>query len=149
MEAIHGVFILLAALVLAIVGGLFLLFRLFSLVRVMISKQSDEITKRLDNVIEGQRLSMILKLEPASLKINPEQFEPQKEKVKARLLEAFEMERHPYPETLAYCIFNRSGLNVFVEGKTLLVAQKALARLIVNDDKESAKVFLGELVDKL
>lgn len=107
------------------------------------------ISGRLDAIVEGQRLSTILRLEPASLKVSPEQFEANKLQLRARILRAVEEVTHPDPGTQAYCVLERSGWSQFVEGSTRLAAQTALARLIVNNDKSGQRAFCEELVDKL
>ena len=108
-----------------------------------------EVLKKLDCVIEGQRLSAVLKLEPASLKIKPEDFEANKPVLKTKLLKCLDSERSPDADTKAFCILNHSGWDAFVESETRRNAQVALSRLIANEDKAAAVWFLEELVDKL
>jgi hypothetical protein len=106
-------------------------------------------TLRLDRIIEGQRLSTIIKLEPTSLEISPEDFEANKEILKQKLLDVFAEEKHPSPSTRAYCILNHSGYDIFVEGNTRLKIQNALARLLVNNNTTKTKRFLGKIVKQL
>ncbi|MDO8655068.1 MAG: hypothetical protein Q7R48_01415 [bacterium] len=112
--------------------------------------QSAKATKeRLSHIIEGQRLSAILRIEPSKLEIDPARFEADKEKLKTRAINALHSERHPQPETQAFLVLKASGLYEFLDGMTALSLQKALARLIVNEDRETAEALLGEVIDQL
>lgn len=107
------------------------------------------IVSELRRLTEGQRLSTVLSISPASLKIDPSVFEPKRSAVRERMLKEFETQNHPNPGTRAYCILDHSGWEKFVDAKTFLAAQNALGRLLVNDDKVAARSFVEELVDKL
>lgn len=110
------------------------------------------ISRSLKEIVEGQRLSAVLSLSPASLKISPERFEANKGQLRKGLLRALkdsELKGYSEPSTRAFCILNASGWENFVEGDTRLAAQRALARLIVNGDEEGLRALCEELVDKL
>ena len=94
---------------------------------------------KLSKVIQGQRLSTIIRIEPATMKIFPKEFLPKKDLLKKKVLEAFQDEKHPCPDTLAFCILNHSGFNGFVEGSTRQNIQRALARLLVNEDEKQIR----------
>lgn len=112
-------------------------------------KKIDLILEKQGNIIESQRLSTILRLEPASLKISPEQFLANKAVVKNSLMYHLAREDSPQPDTRAFCILHHSGWRGFVDNDTSLKAQNGLARLLANKDKEGAMAFCEELVDKL
>lgn len=117
------------------------------------AQSNKQILDRLNALVESQRLSVILKLEPASLKISPEQFEPNKEGIKARMFQVLEQKKSAYrnddQNTYAYVVLNHSGWDNFVTGETRGDAQAALARLLANGDENAVKAFIEELVDKL
>ena len=137
-----GVMTLLLVLVLA---------RLGRVVRInrSIHQSNQELVTELRRIAEGQRLSMILTISPASLTIDPAEFEPQRPVIRERLLKALETEQHPNPGTLAYCILDHSGWKEFVDGKTFQSAQTALGRLLTNKNTAGAKRFLAALVNQL
>lgn len=108
-----------------------------------------EIVDQLRRIAEGQRLSMVLSIGPSSLTIDPAEFEPKRDAVRERLLKAFETEKHPNPDTRAYCILDHSGWGTFVDGKTFQSAQTALGRLLTNNDIEAARKFVAALADQL
>ena len=107
------------------------------------------ILARLDGVIEGQRLSVLLAIAPASLKVDPAKFEPNKERLKSLLLEKLATVQHPDPSTRAWCVLNHAGFEEFVDYDTSKGVKNALARLIVNGEMGEAQHFLREVVDKL
>ena len=103
-------------------------------------------------IVESQRLSTILRIEPASLKVDPAKFELNRERLKTRLLQELGDPRNPKdrdPATAAYCILNHSGLEDFVDYDTSKGIKSALARLITNGEMDEARRFLQEVVDKL
>ena len=53
----------------------------------------ERLSRRLEVLIEGQRLSTILRLEPASFKVTPEEFEPNRAAVKVALLAELKKQR--------------------------------------------------------
>lgn len=111
---------------------------------------STKVTReRLSHIIEGQRLSAILKIEPPELKIDPARFEADKGKLKTRAIIALHNERHPSPDTQAWLICERSGLLQFINSETAKSLRTALGRLIVNEDWEAAEALLGEVVNQL
>ncbi len=115
------------------------------------ARTNRQILEKLNTLVEGQRLSTILKLDPGkdAFKISPEQFEANKPAIKARLLQGLETEEHPDPDTLAYCVLDRGAYRNFVSAETASSVQKALGRLLVNGDNAATKAFLEEIVDKL
>ncbi len=104
----------------------------------------------LESIIEGQRLSTVLRLEPASLKVTPAEFEPNRAAVKIALLAELKKQWGRMDmSTRTYAVLQSSGWGVFVDNETFASARKALARLFANDDFVSAQKFCEELVDKL
>ncbi|MBI2514598.1 hypothetical protein HYV91_00175 [Candidatus Wolfebacteria bacterium] len=163
MDSVGTVAVLLMMLVMIVMGGLFLLglrkdlrslqggIETLLAGQPVIGQSLVAITESVRSLVESQRLSSVLSLSPASLKIDPAIFKANKEQLRTRLLRVLSEEKRdsiPAP-TWAYCVLEHSGWGKFVDGKTFLAAQAALTRLLANGDLEGAKALLGELVDKL
>ena len=104
----------------------------------------------LESIIEDQRLSTILRLEPASLKLDPAAFEARKPVIKAALLKELRKQWGKLDMgTRTFAVLTNSGWSAFVDNDTHNAARNALARLFANDDLASAETLCGELVDKL
>lgn len=86
---------------------------------------------------------------PATISIRPEDFQIRADKLREKLLEALENESHPNTGTLAYCILNRGGIYEMLESKSAQESQKALARLLNNNEKEATKRFLETLAESV
>lgn len=108
-----------------------------------------KIYQSLSRIAESNRLSVVLSIEGKNVKSVPEDFAPNKEVIKKRLLDALEKENHPNPDTLAYCILSHSGFESFVNGNAWTNSKKALSRLLTNGDMEKVKVFLTDIVNQL
>lgn len=104
---------------------------------------------QIGRVVDGQRLSIILDLKGGDLLIKPEQFEPQREKVLTALLQRIAEENNPDPETWAYCVLSKSGLDLFLESSAKQRLQKALGRLRVNGDMNGARALAHDIVKQL
>jgi len=138
---------LLATLILVVCSVVLELF-LISIIMHLI-KGVARIAREMNQIVESQRLSTVLRIEPTSLNVSPEQFEPNREVLKAALLERLEKEDHPNPPTRAYCILSDSGLLAFVNADTGIKIKDALTRLLANGDEEGAKNFLIKIVENL
>ena len=118
--------------------------------------QLDDIAEKMAAIVESQRLSTVLKIEPASLKVDPAKFEPNKERLLGRMIEELLVSKNWVPgnwkrdpSTAAFCVLNHSGFDQFVDAETRGGVQNTLARLIVNGEMDEARRFLQEVVDKL
>ncbi|OGZ01947.1 MAG: hypothetical protein A2946_04260 [Candidatus Liptonbacteria bacterium RIFCSPLOWO2_01_FULL_53_13] len=122
----------------------------------------EEIERKVGVVIGGQQLAGVLQIQPWSLKITPEEFAPNREKLKAKVNAEFpaminrvistsfsETTITRSPETCAYMILNRLGLDVFLSKDSLKKAQVAISRLVTNEDWEGIKKFLFDIIDYL
>ena len=125
------------------------MFVLLAAVLVVQVRSNEVIQKRLGHIIEGQRLSVVLKIEPSEVKIDPARFEADKGKLTTRLIKALREEKHPQPETQAFMVLKVSGLSEFVNSETRRRLEAGLARLIVNEDWEGAETLLKEVVSQL
>ena len=96
------------------------------------------------------------------MKINAEELAPNREKLKAKVNAEFpaminrvistsfsETTITRSPETCAYMILNRLGLDVFLSKDSLKKAQVAISRLVTNEDWEGIKKFLFDIIDYL
>ena len=85
---------------------------------------------------------------PLVLPIKPENFVVNVEKLKKLLLERLEKEKSEDPYTKALCILDHAGLGSVVDGP-LSNLSKPLARLLINDDIDSAKKYLETLAESI
>lgn len=109
----------------------------------------ERIGELLTDILEGQRLSTILEIGPTSLRVKPEDFEPNRARLKARVAKTMTEKSHPNPETLAYCILEGTGLPLFLELEARNKLQKALGRLLANGDREKAELLLEDVIEQL
>jgi len=86
---------------------------------------------------------------PVRIDFDPKTLRPNPDKIYQRLVTAFENEKHPSLDTLAYIIMDRSGLNEILSPKSRGEVKAALVRLLVNGDKDATLKFLRTLADSL
>lgn len=110
----------------------------------------EEIKDQVSEIVEGQRLSVILKFEKDP-KIDQAHIEANKEALIKRVSKTLDSNpTHPNPDTLAYVILEQIGIPLFVSGQTRLEIQKVLGILIANDaSKDEWFDFLKEVIDQL
>ncbi|MEX2008538.1 MAG: hypothetical protein WD850_03550 [Candidatus Spechtbacterales bacterium] len=113
--------------------------------------QDRQIWGRVEHLVEGRRLSTLLKLDSSSFKLDPDRFEPNKQELLTRCvsLVGTKQAAHPSPSTEAYKILDISGLADFLSGGTKGSVQEALARLIANGDQEGQRELLREVVNQM
>lgn len=114
-----------------------------------IGKLTRTVEHQIGRVVDGQRLSIILDLKGGNLLIKPEQFEPNREKLLTRLLNSIAEENSPSPDTWAWCLLNRSGLDLFIDSKDKMTLQKAFARLRANGDMNGARSLAHDIMKQL
>lgn len=81
--------------------------------------------------------------------VRPDDFKISVEKLRKKLLEGFEKKNHPDTETLAYCILEHAGVGAYVEGASRIEIQKALTRLLLNEDVNAIRGFLSALAQSI
>ena len=89
---------------------------------------------------------------PINLKIKPEDFVLNKVKVLSRLIYGLEKKRQIFadqPETRAYLILDNAGLIHVFDSNSRSEVQKALTRLLINEDDEATKRFLETLAESI
>lgn len=108
------------------------------------------IIENLAKIHESQRLSIIIDIQPSSLSVSQEDFEPNRSVLKAKIPSAMRDITSKKPDTMAYVMLDNLGLFSFLErGAVTKNIKVALTRLIANDNLEGAENFLNELVDNL
>lgn len=112
-------------------------------------RELKKISAALTFMVQGQQLSTVFELGPKSLRVRPEDFEPNKEQLRKNMLRIVVEESHPQPNTWAFCVLDHSGWRQFVDSETYSQAQNALGRLRANDDKEAILNLVNDLVDQL
>lgn len=108
-----------------------------------------EVKESMGFIARGHQLSTIFEIGSASLKVNPEDFAPKKDEIRRRILKEVVEQDHNQPSTWAFCVLTHTGWKEFVTHDTYTKAEKALARLRANDDKEAILAFVNDLVDQL
>ncbi len=83
------------------------------------------------------------------MSINPIDFKISANKLREKLLKEFETEDHPDISTRAFCILQQAGARDAMENESASKVQKALTRLLVNEDDDATRTFLVTIADSV
>lgn len=146
------IFGVLATLCIVFIGAIIVLVRS--------NKKKDQINEQFDRVFDLIKnlprnviqlslrgVDVDTKLPPLELPISPENLVVNVDKLKGLLLKSFETQKHPNPDTRAYCILNHAGLESIVRSTTEL--RKPLSIMLINEDFDGAKKYLETLAESI
>jgi hypothetical protein len=88
-------------------------------------------------------------LMPVTLSIDPTKFQINRDLLYKKLIHALDTKKHPNTGTLAYCILDGAGVGELVDSSSFQELQKALTRLLTNEDGGAIRKFLETVAESI
>jgi hypothetical protein len=105
--------------------------------------------KMMGFVTKGHQLATILDIKPAVLGLSPDQLEPNKQELIAKIELQIDTCKHEKATTWAFVVVHYSGLEAFLDHETQTNLQATIARLYANSDIPGVKALLQDIVEQL
>ena len=88
-------------------------------------------------------------IKPTEVPVDTAIYKPNRDRLHKLLVRAYETEKHPSVQTLAYIILERAGIYQLVTGKSTESLKAALTRLLINADDKAIRGFLKTVSESL